>query len=124
MRREFGCGMREGRVLERSRPSHLSPLTRHSPSAPQSAFLFRIPHRVESPHSLLLPDPAFLFCTLHWVESPHSLLASRLNAHRPTPEHPASPPHPARYRPCRPDRIPLRPLIRRQDRVRFLGGRI
>src|ERR1035437_4513477 len=65
MRREFGCGMREGRVLERSRASHLSPLTRHSPSAPQSAFLFCIPHRVESPHSLLLPDPAFLFCILH-----------------------------------------------------------
>src|ERR1035437_7950977 len=65
MRREFGCGMREGRVLERSRPSHLSPLTRHSPSAPQSAFLFCIPHRVESHHSLLLPDPAFLFCILH-----------------------------------------------------------
>src|ERR1035437_3681305 len=82
MRREFGCGMREGRVLERSRPSHLSPLTRHSPSAPQSAFLFCIPHRAESPHSLLLPDPAFLFCTLHWVESPHSpLISSQQMAH-------------------------------------------
>src|ERR1035437_5532798 len=53
MRREFGCGMRKGRVLERPRPSHRSPLTRHSHSAPPPAFLFCILHRVESriPHS-------------------------------------------------------------------------
>src|ERR1019366_1769413 len=69
--------MRHARTPRPRKVPPFSSLPAHSPlplrpairiPLPHSAF--RIPHRVESPHSLLLPDPAFLFCILHRVELP------------------------------------------------------
>src|ERR1035437_9553802 len=120
------------RNARRARPRKVAPfssLPAYSPLPLRPAIRIPLLHSASGRISPLTSSPGSRIPLLHPASGSigsnlptlHSFLLSRW----PTPEHPSTrPTHPARHRPCRSDRIPLRTLIRREDRVRFLGGRI